>query len=310
MDKTLKKNLSIAGLLIVTAIWGGGFVASDIALKSFTPMQIMTIRFLLATILMAIPLLVKKVRITRQEFGAGALIGLALFAGFALQVVGLQYTTPSKNAFLTAINVVIVPFIAYLITRRKIAKREVLGALLSVIGAGVLSLRGFSGIGLGDGLTLLCAFGFAFQIVLTGIYVKNHRVIALNFVQMLTSFVLSLLSVLISGQVHFSGNINGCLSVFYLGAISTALCYAIQTICQKNLDETQSAVILSMESVFGMLFSVILLGETLSLRKVLGAAILLAGVIVASIPSHSKQLAQKKHQTSQTSLATESSHDR
>lgn len=294
MDQRLKKNLSIIGLLVVTAIWGGGFVASDVALDSFTPMQIMTARFLLATILMSIPLIIQKVRITRQEFGAGALIGFALFSGFGFQVIGLQYTTPSKNAFLTALNVVMVPFITFFLTHRKVAKREVFGTLLSVVGAGILSLNGLSGVGLGDGLTLLCAVGFAFQIALTGMFVHNCRVVALNFVQMLTAFIFSFASVLIIGEIHFSGSVQGWISIGYLGAISTALCYAIQTICQQNLDETQSAVILSMESVFGMFFSVVLLGEQISPRKLIGSIVLLAGVILASLPNKAKEQIQEK----------------
>ena len=109
----MKRGMAVAGLIVVTAIWGGGFVASDIALNSLTPMQIMAIRFLLGAVLMSFISVREFRNINLKEIGAGVLMGIALFAAFALQIIGLQYTTPSKNAFLTALNVVMVPFIAW-----------------------------------------------------------------------------------------------------------------------------------------------------------------------------------------------------
>ena len=100
----MKRGMAVAGLIVVTAIWGGGFVASDIALNSLTPMQIMAIRFLLGAVLMSFISVREFRNINLKEIGAGVLMGIALFAAFALQIIGLQYTTPSKNAFLTRIE--------------------------------------------------------------------------------------------------------------------------------------------------------------------------------------------------------------
>lgn len=157
----MKRGMAVAGLIVVTAIWGGGFVASDIALNSLTPMQIMAIRFLLGAVLMSFISVREFRNINLKEIGAGVLMGIALFAAFALQIIGLQYTTPSKNAFLTALNVVMVPFIAFLVLRKRVGWRGVLGACLSVVGVAVLSLNGNMTLGLGDALSLLCAVGFA-----------------------------------------------------------------------------------------------------------------------------------------------------
>jgi len=89
----MKKRLAIGGLILVTIIWGGGFVASDMALESMRPFQIMAVRFLLGTILMGLISIRSLKGITKSEVKAGGLMGLALFAGFAFQIVGLQYTT-------------------------------------------------------------------------------------------------------------------------------------------------------------------------------------------------------------------------
>ena len=290
----MRRNLSIAGLILVTAIWGGGFVASDIALDSLTPMQIMTIRFFLATVLLGLVSIRDLHLITGGELVAGSLMGVALFVGFALQIVGLQYTTPSKNAFLTSLNVVMVPFIAFIVLRKHIPWRVVVGAFLSVLGVGVLSLNDGFALGPGDALSILCAVGFAFQIFLTGIFVKRYRASTLNFLQMAVAFVLSLFGLLFSGQAKLAASVQGWWSVLYLGLISTSLCYLIQTLCQRYVEETKAAIILSMEAVFGTVFSIILLHEHVTLKMIAGSMIILAAVIITNLADSDKSVLNRK----------------
>ncbi len=279
----MKKYLAIAGLIAVTVIWGGGFVASDMALKSLRPFQIMAIRFLLATILMGGASIRELKGIDFKELRAGILMGCALFVGFAFQIVGLQYTTPSKNAFLTALNVVMVPFIAFLILKKKISMKSIAGAVMAIFGVGLLSLEKNLSLGLGDALTLVCAVGFAFQIFFTSEFVKKYRAVVLNFVQMLTAVLLSVVSLFLFGETEFHVTAQGWLSVLYLGVISTALCYLLQTVSQRYVDETKAAIILSMESVFGTIFSILILHEQVTLRMICGCVIILAAVIVSNL---------------------------
>lgn len=182
----MKEYWGMLGLLLVTIIWGAGFTASDIALQSLEPFQIMAGRFLLAALLMGVAGFPRVTKITRQEWKAGTGMGVFLFAAFALQTVGLRYTTPSKNAFLTAANVVFVPFIAFLFYRKKVRPAEICGAILALAGVGFLSLERDLRLGLGDALTLAGAVCFAFQIVLTGKAVEKYRPMALNFQQIKT----------------------------------------------------------------------------------------------------------------------------
>ncbi|MGN0294435.1 MAG: DMT family transporter [Lachnospiraceae bacterium] len=279
----MKKYLGILGLLTVTIIWGGGFAASDMALETMTPFQIMAVRFLIAAVLMTVLGRKQIPTITREEVRCGFWLGTALFAGFALQIIGLQYTTASKNAFLTATNVVFVPFIALFIYRKKIEIKSLIGAGMAIVGAGILSLQSDFSIGIGDGLTLLCAVGFAFQIFLTGEYVGRIRPSVLNFLQMMTACVLSVIGLVATGGFHFQPSVKSMLAVLYLGVVSTTVCYLLQTVSQKYVDETKSAIILSMESVFGMLFSVLLLHESVTARMVIGSAMILAAVLVSEI---------------------------
>lgn len=283
MVQKMKKYLAIAGLITVTVIWGGGFVASDMALESLRPFQIMAIRFLLASVLMGAASIRELKGIDFKEIRAGILMGIALFVGFAFQIVGLQYTTPSKNAFLTALNVVMVPFIAFVILKKKISMKSILGAVMAIVGVGLLSLEKNLSLGIGDGLTLICAVGFAFQIFFTSEFVKKYRAVVLNFVQMLTAVLLSFASLFLFQETEFHITTKGWLSVVYLGVVSTALCYLLQTASQKYVDETKAAIILSMESVFGTMFSILILHEQVTVRMICGCVIILAAVIVSNL---------------------------
>ena len=279
----MKKTLGITGLVIVTIIWGGGFVASDIALNELSPFEIMSYRFLIASIIMGVFAWRNLKTIRKDEIIYGSILGIALISGFSLQIIGLKYTTPSNNAFLTATNVVMVPFIAYFIGRKKLNKADIIGSFTALIGVGVLSLQSNFSIGSGDLFTLFCALGFAFQIYLTGIFGKKIRPSILNFLQMFTAFCLSIIGLLFSGSINLSLSKQGFSAIIYLGDVSTALCYFLQTAAQKHVDETKSAIILSMEAVFGTLFSIILLGEKPNLKMVIGGIMILSAVLISEL---------------------------
>ncbi|SCH91178.1 putative DMT superfamily transporter inner membrane protein [uncultured Clostridium sp.] len=295
----MKKWLAIGALILVTVIWGGGFVASDIALESMKPFQIMMVRFLLASVLMGVisrgqRKSEEKLKDRAGAIKAGVLMGVTLFMGFAFQIIGLQYTTPSKNAFLTALNVVIVPFIAFVILKKKIGAKGIIGAVMSVLGVALLSLNGSFTVSLGDGLTLFCAVGFAFQIFFTSEFVKKYPASVLNTVQMFTAFVLSAISLMIFGENDFQVTTQGWLSALYLGVVSTTICYLLQTACQKYIDETKAAIILSMESVFGTIFSILILHEVVTVRMVIGCAVILAAVIISNMSETSEETEDKE----------------
>ena len=295
----MKKWLAIGALILVTVIWGGGFVASDIALESMKPFQIMMVRFLLASVRMGVisrgqQKSEEKLKDRAGAIKAGILMGVTLFMGFAFQIIGLQYTTPSKNAFLTALNVVIVPFIAFVILKKKIGAKGIIGAVMSVFGVALLSLNGNFTVSLGDGLTLFCAVGFAFQIFFTSEFVKKYPASVLNTVQMFTAFVLSAISLMIFGENDFQVTTQGWLSALYLGVVSTTICYLLQTACQKYIDETKAAIILSMESVFGTIFSILILHEVVTVRMVIGCAVILAAVIISNMSETSEKTEDKE----------------
>jgi drug/metabolite transporter (DMT)-like permease len=282
MEAIMSKYIGEIMLFTTAIIWGSGFAFSAISLDYFTPYQILAIRFSVGVLILSIIFYNRLKHIKKATIKRGFILGFLLYLAFLLQTVGLQYTTPSKNAFITAINVVIVPFIAFFMDKRKVDKFELSGAFLAIIGIGFLSLQlSVADINVGDLLTLGCAFGFAYQIYYTAKYVKDEDPILLTIVQMGAAALFAWLFVLAKGEVDFSLEWEGVLSTLYLGIFSTTLAYCFQTMAQKFTSETKTAIILSTEALWGMVFSVIILSEVLTGRMIIGAALILTAIILA-----------------------------
>ncbi|MCK1998256.1 DMT family transporter [Psychrobacillus psychrodurans] len=269
-------------LLVLTAIiWGSGFVASAVALEHYTPYQILAGRFLVGAVILSLIFFKKLNKLKKSTLIKGALLGIFLYIAFALQTVGLQFTTPSKNAFLTAVNVVIVPFIGFLLYKRKIDMYELSGALLAIVGIAILSLKLSSDVNVGDLLTLGCAVGFAFHIFYTAKFVKTEDPVVLTIVQMLTAAVIGCIVVIFRGETSFSMESEGMMNLLYLGIFSTTIAFLMQTVAQKYITETKAAIILATESFWGMLFSVIILSEIMTSRMIIGALIILLAILIS-----------------------------
>ena len=279
----MKKYLPEIGLIITAVIWGTGFIGTQLALDGgFTPIQILTIRFFIAALLLNI-IFFKKVKmyIDKKSIKAGIVLGIFLFIAFELQTIGLVYTTPSKNAFITAANVVIVPFIGYLIYKRKIDKWGLISSVVAMIGIGILSLENDFSINLGDFLTFLCAIGFAFHIFYTSEFAKKYNPLVLTSIQFSVAFILSFFMQIIIGEVNISVEPIAYIGVIYLGIFSTIIGFLLQTICQKRVSETKTAIILSTESLFGTIFSVIIFKEAVTLKLVMGCLLIFSAIIVS-----------------------------
>ena len=276
----MKNKTADLSLALVAIIWGTGFVASQMALDAnLAPFQIMTYRFLISSILMVVLFWKEFRKIKIATFKAGALIGCFLFIAFAFQTIGLQYTTPSKNAFITATNVVIVPFLYWILAKKRPDKYSAIGAFLTIIGISFLTLEGSFTIKSGDLLTLVCALGFAMHITSIGYYAQKHNPIQLTIVQMIVAFILSMIAQLFTKNASPITS-KGIMSVMYLGVVSTTIAFLIQNVAQKYTSATKTAIILSTEAVFGTLASVILLGEKLSLKMFIGCIIIFLAIII------------------------------
>lgn len=145
--------------LLVAAIWGGGFIATDAALQTFDPFTVLMIRFIGASIVSIIVCLVSRVKISREALFRGSISGVLMYLAFAFQTFGLFFTNTGQNAFLTAVNVVLVPYIVWLLWKKKPSNHQLAASVVCLVGIACLSLsKGYFSFSFGDSLSLACAF--------------------------------------------------------------------------------------------------------------------------------------------------------
>lgn len=273
------------GLFIVAIIWGTGFVATSFALDYFTPFQIIALRFTLA-FFVSLLIYFKEVKTgTKEQFRKGGTIGIFLFLAFMFQTIGLQYTTASKNAFLTAVNIVIVPFLSWVILKERIPKKSLIGAIVTLGGISFMSLdfSNLTTLNNGDLLTLICALFFALQIFYTDYYVKNVKAGIIMVSQMGVAALLSWIAVFLFGETQMTINWITMQPILYLGIMSTMVAFGLQTWAQQRTSSTETAVILSTEAFFGMIGSVLLLGENITTVMIIGAVLIFIGILIVEI---------------------------
>ncbi|MCI8443360.1 MAG: DMT family transporter [Provencibacterium sp.] len=302
MEKEQKiRLLSQLGLLLVAIIWGWGFMATRLAVDDgLSASFIMMGRFIIAAAVFGIAF-GKQIRaaITLEMVRGGVLVGVFLFLGFMVQTLAMERTTPSNAAFLTATNVVMVPFLWWAAAHRRPPVKMVAACVVCLVGIGLLSFQPGEGLSLhgGDLLALLCAFFFACQIVLTGILAARMDAKVLVFLQFVTAAVLSAIAFFIlDGSLSSFRPSMGLAAVGYLGVFSTCLCYLLQTLGQQHVPASKAALILCMESLFGSLFSVMMGYDRLTGSLVAGGLVIMGSVVLseANLPLKRKKAEKQK----------------
>lgn len=275
--------------LLVAGIWGSGFIASQMAIDAhMSAALIMALRFALAAVVMLTVCLPKLRRLRLRDIKMGGLAGVLLFGAFYTQIVGQQHTTVSHCAFLTATNVVMVPFIVWAVSRKRPSAKTFVLTATTLLGIGVLSITpgSFSlSFNYGDAMTLLCALLFALHITTLGWATRGADVMLINLVQLATAAVISAVVFLLTdaGAAAAADLQHGLPAVIYLGLFSTCLCYFLQTLAQKHTTPAQAGVLLSTEGLFGSLFSVVQGLETLTTNLVIGGIIIMASILLMEL---------------------------
>lgn len=274
------------GIIIITIIWGIAFVVVKDSLDLIPPVYMVAFRFTLAAIFLAV-IFVKKLRLlSKQYLLSGAVTGIFLFLGYFLQTIGLEDTQAGVSAFLTTVYVVWSPFLAWLIHKKKPEKQCVAAAFIAVAGIGLLSLNQSFQMGRGEMLTLLCGVAFALHMVFLDKFAKEQDPILLTILQMAVVAILGwVLAPVCDGKMpaDMIGGDGFWQAVLYLGLLSTGVAFLLQNVAQRFIPVTTTAILLSMESVFGALFSVLLLSEHMGGRKIVGCVLLFGAVITAQV---------------------------
>ena len=284
MNKKLITFAAASGLILVTIIWGAAFAVVKNSLDYVPPIYMMAFRFTIAGIVMSLVFIKKLLRMKKEELIHGVGIGVFLFLAYAFQTIGCNYTTAGKNAFLTTVYVILVPFLNWILIKRRPDIFSIIAALLSITGIGLLSLEGDFTMNKGDVLTLICGFCYALQIIFIAQWSQNDDPVLLAIIQIIVAALLSWITApFIDGDMNWhvlsSGNV--ILSMMYLGLLSTMVAFALQTICQKYLAPSLAALLMSFEAVFGALSGVIFLGEIIPPRGIVGCALMFFAVVLS-----------------------------
>jgi len=274
----LKIRIAPWALLAVSAAWGLSFVVMKDPIAKQSVNSFLFTRFLVAIIAMVAlqPSVLK--RINSEILIKGSLAGLLLGSGFILQTLGLARSGAAITGFITGLYVVATPLIAAIVLKIKISRFTWGCVLLATAGLALLSLNGWS-IGTGEILVLLCAIAFGAHIVTLGQWSNGLDAYAMTVVQLATCALLT--GVISFGQGYEApANLSGWLVIFYTAVVCTAVAFVIQTWSQAHISATKVAVIMTMEVVFAALFAVIFGGETLTLKVLIGGAMVLTAMFM------------------------------
>lgn len=300
MKNKLKGSIS---LLVATIIWGSAFVAQSVGMDYIGPFTFLAVRCALA-VLFLIPLIFifdigKKDGMTylsrwknKKLWKTGILCGVALFFGSGLQQIGLQYTDAGKAGFITAMYIVLVP-VCGLFLKKKPPFSAVISVVIAVFGLYLLSCVGVTQVNVGDIWLMGCALAFAIQITLVDELAQELDGLRLNCIQTLVSCILGTVFMFLTEEPKVENILPCWQSICYAGILSSGVAFSLQIIGQKDLEPTAASLIMSMESVFAVIFGCLLLNEQLSPPEMSGCLLVFIAVILSQLPA--SIFKKKKH---------------
>ena len=273
--------------MVVAASWGFGFVWMKDAIERQPYFDFLALRFTIAAGVMFLirPQLVRHINL--NFLNRGVLLGVALGLGYVTQTIGLEQSTAAITGFFTGLYIVLTPVFAWLLLRQKVASKVLLGVIIATIGLGVITLGGL-GFDVGTISLLACAILFALHIVGLGRWSPGRDTYALTVVQLATVAVICWIGALFNpSDPGFQAPPDADVwnAVLFTAIFATAIAFFVQTWAQSIMDASRVAIILTTEVVFAALFAVALGQEVLSLRTVIGGALMVIAMLIVEWPS-------------------------
>lgn len=282
MSERRKSLLAQLALLLAGAIWGSGFVVMKNSLDALPVNYLLAFRFTLAAAVLALAGFKLFKRMGKRTVLGGAMAGIVMYIAYSVQTYGLALTTAGKNAFLTAVYVILVPFLYWAFAKRKPRRQNVVAAVLCLVGIGFVALSEDLSINLGDVLTLLCGLLYAIHIVIVSWFTeKGEDVMALTLLQFLFSALSAWIVAPLAEDFPSLASPGAVPSLLYLGLVCTLLALCLQNVGLKYAPASHAALLMSTEAPFGCLFGVLLLDEPFTLRFGIGFALIAAAIIIS-----------------------------
>ena len=296
----MSSKLKNEGLLVLTAlIWGSAFVAQRVGMDHIGPFAFNSLRCLMGSVVL-IPLIVyRKKKMEKSEIPVvredkktlitgGILCGIAMAVASSLQQFGLIYTTAGKAGFITALYILIVPILGLLLGK-KVGKKVWIGVAFAVVGMYLLCIKeGFS-ISKGDTLVMLCAVVFSIHILLISYFSPRVDGVKLSCVQFAICGIICAVPMFSIEKPTLEGILLSLIPLLYAGVLSCGVAYTLQIIAQKNVEPTVASLILSLESVFAVLTSWVVIHEALTPKEIFGCVLMFVAIIFAQLPEKGQE---------------------
>ncbi len=264
-----------------TLIWGSSFLIVKNSMDVMQPHMLLAFRFTIAGLLLCILFRKRLYKLNKDYVIKGGIVGTFLFLGYSLQTIGITDTTPGKNAFLTAIYCVLVPFLFWIVDKKKPDKYNITAAFISIIGIGLVSLNGELSIRMGDAFTLAGGVVYAGHIVSVAKFAGDKDPILLTMIQFGYAAIYSWIIGLCFEEIPTIWTAASVSSLIYLAVFATAIALLCQNIGQKYTHPAPAAIIMSLESVFGVLFSVLFYHEIITPKLFLGFTLIFIAVLLS-----------------------------
>ena len=288
-QKKSMHTLAVVALFISALFWATGYLFVKQTIEEFSPLYLLAFRYLLAAFFMLLIALPRLKQMSKGLLKSGIWMGTALFFEFLTYTLGLQYTTASRASFIVAAYIIILPLV-YFLVRRKLPKRqEILAAAVCMGGIALIVTGGGGSVNKGDLIMFLCAVSYAFHIVFGGKFAKEYDGILLNLVQIGTTAVLASIVALLFGTWPARVTMPRAGSILYLAAVATILPYLLCLFGQKYVSTTTSGIVLSFESVFATLMSILFMNDQISLQFALGGLLVIGAFFVSEWEPKKKQ---------------------
>lgn len=293
--KKLRANL----LLLLTAmIWGAAFVAQSVSMDYIGPFTFQCTRSILGgVVLLPVIALMDKSHAAKEKppqdrktlLLGGLACGVVLFVASSFQQIGIQETTAGKAGFITAMYMVLVPIAGLLLGKKAGAK--VWGAVaVALVGMYLLCFSGggLGAINRGDLMEMVCALGFTVHILVIDHFSGRVDGVKMSCIQFFVCGILAFVFMLIFEEPNLGDILDAWLPIVYAGMLSSGVGYTLQIVAQKDTDPTVASLLMSLESVFSLVFGWILLKEAMSARELMGCVLMFAAIIWVQLPERKK----------------------
>jgi len=285
LDERKRVFLADASMFIIAVFWGSGFGVTSWLLGFFSPMWLMAVRFTMSALVLFLIFKGRLKYLGRKDVFLGLALGFLLFLSFAAHIWGLVFSTPGKQSFISASNVVMVPFLFALFYRRWPSWVATAGAFITTAGLLVMAFTPGMTFNFGDFLSLLLALGIALHVLGVGNLSRRMDPVALTVVQLASAGFFFLAAALAFESAPDIASIDprALLGLLYVVVLVTVIPFLVQTVAQRFSPEVHAAILLSLEGPFGYVIAVLIGQEVLNFQIALGGVVILIGVALAEL---------------------------